>query len=250
MKNKITDINKIKELTNSYTEAFFNNGNFINKKRALHVSYEKNELLMTKYVSLQLANLDQEGNNAKVEELAMKNQLSTVNFKECEAYLRANGYLMKNEILSYAKTDWNNKLQTADSDNANMKKSSSTSFRLFTESGKAIDMSLCASIPTKFNIHLKNTDQLNLTRYDEISKMGFNIYDTKSPYYSDFCIPIRKNQSEAIFNDSREKFDNFTAGCNGKCTMEKIDSKTGYINSNVVIIRLSKKFTLILGKLS
>ncbi len=221
-----------------YAKSFFKNGNF-NKRLLTKAS--NTEFISTNIFSIQLASSD----NLSIkntEALALKKNISLVNFTECENYLRAKGYIEKDEVISFSKTELNPTIQeilenesntkrnNTNTTTLNMTKSSSTAFSLYTQNGKELNIGLCRDIPTKFSINLKNLDQLDMKSYDEISKLGSNMYDKETPFYNDLCIPLRSDQKEAVINDRRENYGNTTGGCKGDCIMKKINSSSGYMD--------------------
>ncbi len=216
-----------------FSSAFFKQGNFARNIRVLTTATgaKKSAVMLSNHASVQLAEVNKE-NSESIKKEALQNKLSTVSFEKCEIHLKHEGLIPQTESLSFSKVDWNPDINTDEFSNADMEKSSSVSFDIFTQNGTKIDIRLCQNITTEFNIFLKNEKQLNLTKYQEISDKGFNMYDSQSPYFNDRCIRIRKTDKSAVINDRRKNFDNVTAGCNKGCKMEKIDTNTKYITCN------------------
>ncbi len=59
--------------------------------------------------------------------------------------------------------------------------------------------------------------------YDELSKLGYNKFDLKSPDFNYYCIPMKKDKKEAVISDKRDKLDNVIASYNENCKMEIIN---------------------------
>ncbi len=190
-----------------------------------------NIMLKTKLLSIQMSSSDPKS-KAQAEAEAIKNKLSIVDFSSCENFLKENGFIPKDESLTYSKTDWNPNLVYPPNDNAGMLKSSSVSYDLFAANGTKIDRKLCKDTTTDIKIPLKNIDALNLKLIDRIAGQGFDIFDPKSPYFESRCIPVVNNDIAETILGRRKEFQNLTLTCNGGCQMKGINSTTGYLNCN------------------
>ena len=69
-----------------------------------NINGTESKLYETQLLSILLSN---ENNKEQDISIAIKNNLTIVNFKQCEDFLKSEGYLAQNETLYYSKVDWN-----------------------------------------------------------------------------------------------------------------------------------------------
>ena len=136
--------------------------------------------------------------------MSMLKNISIIDFNECEQHLIDINYIKKDDVIVFIKTDWSPTLASNITNNGNMTKSSSITYGLYFENGTKIDMDLCANTTTNIKVKLNNLGDLNMTKYDEMLKQGYDIYDKNSPYYNSLCIPMKINDSALTIQDRRD----------------------------------------------
>ncbi len=183
---------------------------------------KENLLFETDLLAIQIAKSDEQSKKL-ADEVAMNKNLSLLDFSACEKHLKEIGEVAKNEVLRYSKIDWNSILKTNNLANKNSTTANSVSYSLYSSSGKKINMMLCSKTLTDVKIHL---DNLNVSGHNITE---YNYHDKNSPIFNDRCIPMKKNQTDAIINDRRKNFDNLNVTCSGKCNYKKINITTRYL---------------------
>ena len=187
-----------------------------------------NFLYQTNLLSIQISQSDPHSKIASDAQAISKN-ISMIDFSDCEIYLKKNGFLSPTEVITFSKTDWNPALKTPFYDNANLTKANSVSFVLYAANGTKINMDLCSNTTVDINIHLNNLDALNMTKYNEILKKGYDLYDKDSDYFNSLCVPMRMDDKAVTINDRKEEFDNLNVTCTGGCQYQKINVSIGYL---------------------
>ncbi len=188
----------------------------------------KNLIINTKLLSVQFANSNNKSKSI-MDEDAIENRLSVIDFSNCEKYLKDYGYLPRNQSIIFSKTDWNSILKSGARKNntSNVTKSSFVTYDLFTPNGTKINRSLCSETTAKIKIPLKNFNALNVTN------LTYDPFNSESPYFNDICKPMNKNETSFTIQDRRNDFKGFNLTCGGGCSSYgKIDTNSGYITCN------------------
>ena len=211
--------------TSNKTEAMQDNESLVNKYTeflvANNINNNNSMLYQSDYLSVQIAS-----SNPSAKEIAdqqsIAQNLSLIDFKQCEDLLRSLGVIKFNESAKFSKTDWNAALKTNQTNTTSS--ADSVSYSLYTQSGVKINMSLCANTTTNIQMKISINQSIisNITDY--------NPYDLSSPYYSDICIPIPKNVTVATLDEKRKSFNSLGYICSTGCTFLKINVSTGYMS--------------------
>jgi len=158
-------------------------------------------------------------------EIAIKNNLTIVNFQECEDYLKKQGYIAQNQTISYSKTDWNSALKAIQ--NVNTTNSTSVSFSLYASNGTEIDKLLCSHINTEFLIPIIG---FNDEMRSNLTKNGYDLTNPNSSYFYDMCIPMKANDTAVTIKDRESEFSTANLVCMQGCTYKSINLTIGYIS--------------------
>jgi len=75
-------------------------------------------------------------------------------------------------------------------------------------------------------------ENLNLTKYQYYADLGVNIFDPEDPYFTDRCIPIRKNSTQSTILSRRDEFSKFQLTCSPGCVLKGINITSGYMDCN------------------
>jgi len=184
---------------------------------------QDNLVIKNEFMTIQISSSDP-ANKAKNEEEAIKNGLSIIDFSNCENYLKDNGYIPKDEYIKYAKTDWNPAVsQKSVNTTSNASKSNSVTYNLYANNGTEIDMNLCANITTDVKMPIKNFANFNA------SNLTYNPFDTKSDYFNDICLPMKKNSTATTIKDRRDEFKGESLSCGGGCEVGDLNTTNGYV---------------------
>jgi len=169
--------------------------------------------------------LSNDENTSKDIEIAVKKNLTIINFQACEQYLKDNNLLKQNESISYSKIDWDSTIKK--NINVNTTNSSSVSYSLYSSNGTEINKTLCAGINTEILIPIPG---FNKEMAANLTKNGFDLYDPNSTYFSDLCIPMKLNDTAVTVEDRSKELNTLGLTCSSGCTYKSINLTIGYIS--------------------
>ena len=122
------------------------------------------------------------------------------------------GIISKSEYITYSKIDANN--------------STFVKFDIFAQNGTEIDKNYCSNVSTTVSFPIG----LNVTKYQEFLDEGIDLLDPNDPYFSDRCIPVRKNSTSTTILSRRSDYFNITLMCSPGCKLKGINTTTGYMD--------------------
>ena len=187
-----------------------------------NINGTESKLYETKLLSILLSN---ENNKEQDISIAIKNNLTIVNFKQCEDFLKSEGYLAQNETLYYSKVDWNAAIKS--NINENTTNTTSVSYFLYASNGTKIDRSLCSKIDTEILIPIPG---FNAEIAANLTKNGFDLTDPNSEYFSNLCIPMRENDTASTIEDRSKELNTMGLKCSAGCNYKSINLTIGYIS--------------------
>ena len=183
----------------------------------------ESKLYVTKLMSI-LISSSSESNKEKDINNAIKNNLTIIDFQECEDFLKTHGYLPKNEVISYSKNDWSAMLKS--NQNENTTESGSMSFDLYSSNGTLINKNLCNNTKTKVLIPIIG---FNDEMLKNLTKDGFDLSDQKSEYFSSLCIPMKKGDKANVLEDRLSEFNSLNLTCSKGCDYQSLNLTIGYL---------------------
>jgi hypothetical protein len=123
-----------------------------------------------------------------VEESSLKDKFPILNIKPCERILRQYYNISSLTPIVYVKKNYNPVF------NPNQINTYILSAYEATNKTK-LDINLCKNITQSIQIPLTNLTNFNLTKYQEIKKLGIDIYNPNDPYFNDRCLGLVDNQT-------------------------------------------------------
>jgi hypothetical protein len=212
----------------------------------------KNMLIISELLSIQSSSIS--GHNSPVSNAvlkmqadseALKNRVSTIDFTDCENFLKNNGILRPKEAMLFSKIDWNPKIYDySKAYEFNITKSNGVSYSLYAENLTKLELNLCENLFTSVNIPLRDFHLFNT------SNLTYNPFDINSPFFTDICLPNTMIDQFYSFSQRRNQFLNFTLSCSGTCLSSSIDNTKGYLNCKCRIKNSKDITTPLMSKLS
>jgi len=189
-----------------------------------NVNNTESKLYETKLLSILISNSN-EINQYNDIKTAISNNQTIVNFNACETFLKTNGYLAKNETISYSKIDWDSLIKS--NNTINTTNTPSMSFDLYSNNGTQIDKNLCANIPTEVLIPIEG---FNDEMRNNLTKNGYELFNPNSTYFNDICIPMKLNDTAVVMEDRSGEFNTANLKCSTGCRYNSINLTIGYIS--------------------
>jgi len=187
-----------------------------------NINITKTKFYDTDLISILLSN---EHNVKDDTSTSIKNNLTIVDFQQCEDFLKTKGHLPKNETLYYSKVDWDSVIKN--NINENTTSSSSVSYFLYASNGTKIDSSLCSKIDAEILIPIPG---FNAELAANLTKDGYDLTDPNSEYFTSLCIPMRPNDKAYTIEDRLKEFNTLGLKCSEGCTYKSINITIGYLS--------------------
>ena len=157
-------------------------------------------------------------------EISYKTQLSYIDFKECETFIKnkyGNGsklVFMKIDMRKLSNNNIPNQIE----------------YIAFDSNGNIIDLSLCSSISNINTTYpIKDKDTLRLETSKQYKEDNIDIFNIEDPFFNDVCFPYyTKDNKDIILRDRREKIYKHVKLCESNCQYEQIDYNNTRVNCN------------------
>ena len=171
-----------------------------------------------------------------------KNGLTTINFTECENYLKKYYEIPQSMDLLYFKIDFSSGLSVnkqesiAQSNSTDINFGSSTSFKLFNPiTKKELDQTLCTNLNTRVGIPLPVSTTIQIQKVQQIlltnnfttngNLSAVDLSNGNSAFFNSFCVTlVDKDGNYITINQRRSLFyPNITVTCNANCIYKGMD---------------------------
>lgn len=141
----------------------------------------------------------------EINQLALSNNMSIIDFKACEDKIRSNYNIPSNTSLLIKKTDLSSKITSNITSGVSNLNSPSVVIKVYNPlTMEEIDFKkICYETQITFKIPT-NSDKINITKYAEFLKLyAINIYDPNDPFYNDICFAYNDTQGDMTLSDRR-----------------------------------------------
>ena len=103
---------------------------------------------------------------------------------------------------------------------------SSVSYSLYYSNGSKINIDQCKYSKTSIEVYVGNNKFINESNLGR--NLFFDIFNPKSPYFNDRCIPLKINDTEFTINERRKKFSGYEIHCSIGCIYLGVNASTLY----------------------
>lgn len=165
---------------------------------------------------------------------AIKNGLSFINSTACETILKSYYNISQSTSLMVQKVDFSSSTNLDNLNDTNA--SNGIRYSFFNPVTKVkLNSSLCENSTVSISIPIKNSSNLNMSLYSNLSKIGVDIFDANDTAFVSRCISVldpETNISTSV-NYRIENYGQTSAQCSENCTYNGID-ENNYVQCDCV----------------
>ena len=160
--------------------------------------------------------------------------VSSINFGECETLLRKANNMSNSDKLIVAKYDIIDSTAIVNK----------VEYKIFNEEGKELDLSVCRGVSIEINYVLNNITGINYDTAKYLYSLGVDLYDPQDKFYNDKCFPYSENESDVVIQDRREKVFVHVSFCEEGCLYSKVNFSSNKVECNCTGISSNDKKNL------